>query len=148
MILDNIENFGRYVCLHEKMIKALAFIKETDFSQLEIGKYEIENDNIFAIVQEYDTKNRNDCKLEGHYKYIDIQYIISGYERIGITTLTDQKPVLENLEADYAFYECNTNLIELSEGRFTIFFPSDLHMPGIMIDHSKRVKKIVIKVRI
>jgi beta-galactosidase beta subunit len=34
----------------------------------------------FMIIQEYSTKEIKDCVLEGHAKYIDIQYIIQGVE--------------------------------------------------------------------
>jgi beta-galactosidase beta subunit len=40
----------------------------------------------FAIIQEYNTKEIKDCVLEGHVKYIDIQYIIQGVELMGVTT--------------------------------------------------------------
>jgi beta-galactosidase beta subunit len=36
--------------------------------------------SLFLIIQEYNTKEIKDCVLEGHVKYIDIQYIIQGVE--------------------------------------------------------------------
>jgi beta-galactosidase beta subunit len=32
--------------------------------------------SLFCYVQDYDTKEIKDCVLEGHTKYIDIQYIV------------------------------------------------------------------------
>jgi beta-galactosidase beta subunit len=46
---------------------------------MEPGVYEIESKSIFAIIQEYNTKEIKDCVLEGHVKYIDI-HIIQGVE--------------------------------------------------------------------
>jgi beta-galactosidase beta subunit len=43
------------------------------------------------IIQEYNTKEIKDCVLEGHVKYIDIQYIIQGVELMGVTTKKNQK---------------------------------------------------------
>ena len=71
MVLDKIENSKLYTGLSKKIAKAFAYINETDLHQIVPGKYEIDGDNIFALVQEYETKN--DGRLEGHYKYIDIQ---------------------------------------------------------------------------
>lgn len=148
MILDKIENYKIYTQLSERIAKAFTYIQATDFSQIELGKHLIDGDEIFALVQEYDTKDISECKLEGHVKYIDIQYVISGIERIGITTLKGQTPITVNEENDYYFYDCDSTLIELSSGMFTIFFPDDLHKPGIKFNESSNVRKVVIKVRI
>lgn len=116
--------------------------------QTPIGKYEIEDDNLYALVQEYKSKDIEVAKPEGHHKYIDIQYIISGVELIGLATLRDQIPILSKKEDDYDLYDCDTTLFRMDSGMFSIFFPGDLHMPGIKVNQSSTVKKIVIKVKI
>ncbi len=148
MVIDKIENYKLYVCLSEKIAKAFAYINETDLSRTEPGKYKIDNDDIFALVQEYDTKDKNECKLEGHSKYIDIQHVIYGVELIGVTSLINQIPVYKNEKDDCTFYESDSTLIRIESGMFTIFFPDDLHMPGIKLNQISKVKKVVIKVRI
>ena len=148
MIIDKIENYRLYVNLSEKINKAFAYIKDTDLIKMELGKYIIDNDDVFALVQEYDTKEKNECKLEGHYKFIDIQYIIHGSEFIGVTSLTNQAPVCKNEAGDYALYDSDTCLIKFETGMFAIFFPNDLHMPGIKLNQISKVKKVVIKVRV
>jgi YhcH/YjgK/YiaL family protein len=112
---------------------------------MEPGVYEIESKSIFAI-QEYSTKEIKDCVLEGHAKYIDIQYIIQGVELMGVTT-KKIKAITRNLDEDYTFYSGETSLIKVEEGMFTIFFPDDLHMPCVQAQSSK-VKKVVVKVQI
>lgn len=148
MVIDKIENFKLYECLSERIAKAFTFINETDLSAIALGKYEIDKDDIFALVQEYDTKDENECKLEGHSRYIDVQYIISGVELIGVRLLKEQKPVTKNEENDYTFYEGDSDLIRIDKGMFAIFFPEDLHMPCIKSDQRSRVKKVVVKVKI
>ena len=148
MVIDKIENSKLYVSLSEKIATAFAYINKTDLSQLALGKYEIDNNDIFAFVQEYDTKDKSECKLEGHSKYIDIQYIISGVELIGVTSLTNQIPIHRNDEDDYAFYESDSTLLRVDEGMFTIFFPDDLHMPAIKLNQILKVKKLLVKIRI
>ena len=56
MIIDKIENYGLYAKLTERLAKGFEFIKNTNLVQIETGTYEIEDKDIFAIVQEYDTK--------------------------------------------------------------------------------------------
>lgn len=146
MVVDKIENYGRYVNISERLAKAFKYITTTNFTTIAPGKYEVDGESIFAIVQEYETKAAVDCFLEGHFKYIDIQYIVSGEEIISVVPLTDQMPVTINKESDYAFYECTTSPILISAGMFTIFFQDDLHKPCMKSGSVSKVKKVVMKV--
>ena len=148
MIIDKIENSELYESLHPRFAKAFAFIQKTDFSKLEDGKYEIENNDIFVIVQEYNTKDKKEAKLEAHRKYIDIQYIHSGVELIGVAAFKDQISITDDTEKDLAFYDGEASFIKLEAGMFAIFFPDDMHMPGIKLTQSAKVKKVVVKVRV
>ncbi len=146
MVIDKIENYGRYKNISERLAKAFEYISRTDFNVIAPGKYEVDGDAIFAIVQEYETKEEADCNLEGHFKYIDIQYVVSGEEVISVMPLTNQIPVTKNEENDYAFYDCATSPITISAGMFTIFFQDDLHKPCMKSGSVLKVKKVVMKV--
>jgi YhcH/YjgK/YiaL family protein len=149
MIIDKIENSGLYLNLSKRIAKAFKYVDSTDFSRIEPGRYEIEDDNIFAMVNEYETKNVSDCILEAHRKFIDIQYICSGVELIGVAPLVNQIPTKEYDETkDCAFFNEETSFVKMTGGMFAIFFPDDLHMPGVKTDSISKVKKVVIKVRI
>jgi YhcH/YjgK/YiaL family protein len=148
MILDKIENSKLYAGLGKRLAKAFEYINTTDLLKTETGKYDIDGDDVFAIVQEYDTKDVSACKIEAHRKYIDVQYVFYGVELMGISTLKDQQPVLVNEENDYCIYEGDSSLIKVEAGMFTIFFPDDLHMPGIKFNEVSTVKKVVVKVKI
>ncbi|CAN1536483.1 EbgC Beta-galactosidase, beta subunit [Flavobacteriaceae bacterium] len=148
MVIDKIENYRLYSTLTKRLAKGFEFINNTDLIAIAPGKYEIENDAIFAIVQEYDTKEQEDSVLEGHHKYIDIQYVIQGVELMGFTPLTNQEVVEENLEKDYTFYNGETSMLRVEAGMFTLFFPEDLHRPGVKAGQISKVKKVVVKVKI
>jgi len=50
-------------------------------------------------------------------------------------------------EQDYALYGGDVSYLRLEQGMFAIFFPEDLHMPGI--DHvASPVIKVVVKVKV
>ncbi|MBN1181735.1 MAG: YhcH/YjgK/YiaL family protein [Bacteroidales bacterium] len=148
MVIDKFENYKLYSNLSDKISRAFDFIMENDFNTMQPGKYFIDNEEIYAMVQEYDTKDLADCKLEGHYKYIDIQYMIKGSENIGVASLKNQVPTEKNEDKDYVFYVGDTSIIRVDEGMFTIFFPDDLHMPGMKAEKSSKVKKLVIKIKV
>ena len=148
MILDTLENYQLYNAINERIAKGFDFLRTTDLDSLSSGKHDIDGDTIFALVQEYQTKPLNECKLECHKKYIDIQYVIRGEEMMGVTTQNNQKIIELNEEKDYTFYEGTTSLVRVSKGMFTIFFPDDLHQPCVQTESAAEVKKVVIKVLI
>ena len=81
MIVDNIGNFEKYSALDKKFEKSFEFIKKVAAENLPADKYQLEdNGSLYAIVQEYDSKTPENAKAEGHEKYIDIQYVVSGEE--------------------------------------------------------------------
>jgi YhcH/YjgK/YiaL family protein len=155
MIFDKIENSAIYENINPLIKKAFEYLKQTDFCGMENGKHIIDGNDLFALVQEYDTKNDADVKLEAHRKYIDVQYVISGEELIGVRPLINQKPYKEyDAENDYALYDDTCSFVKMSPRQFAVLFPHDLHKPGISprdllgkVDSSIKVKKVVIKVR-
>jgi YhcH/YjgK/YiaL family protein len=148
MILDTLDNYHLYQSINERIAKGFEFLRNTDFEAIPSGKHDIDGDTIFALVQEYQTKPLEECKLESHKKYIDIQYVIRGEEFMGITTKNNQKILEVNEDKDYTFYEGSTSLVRVSKGMFTIFFPDDLHQPCVQTESVSEVKKVVIKVLI
>ena len=148
MILDTLDNYQLYSTINERIAKGFAFLRNTDLDAIPSGKHDIEGDTIFALVQEYQTKPLNECKLESHKKYIDIQYVIRGEEFMGVTTKKNQLVLEQDENKDYIFYEGTTSLVRVSKGMFTIFFPDDLHQPCVQTESAAEVKKVVIKVLI
>ena len=150
MIIDNIKNCGIYFPLGKRLEQALKFICDTDFSNYNAGKYPINSNYLFFLVNEYRTKQINDCLLESHKKYYDLQFMFKGKEKIGHSLLTNQKITKTyDSENDYVLYKPEyLSVIKLLEGEFAVFFPDDLHMPGIKYDEPENIKKIVVKILI
>ena len=74
MVLDVLENKERYYSLHKNFKDAFDFLEKSLKSNPEPGKYELKGDDLFAVVQAYETAE--DSKWEAHRKYIDIQFYI------------------------------------------------------------------------
>jgi len=131
--------------------KAFAFLKDNDLASLELRRYDLDGDNLFALVQEYNSKNVEDARFESHQKYIDIQYVASGKEQMGVATVSQKQDILEPYDAtkDIEFMTVSQDVVyKASPERFFIFFPSDLHRPGLKDGESSPVRKIVVKVKI
>jgi YhcH/YjgK/YiaL family protein len=135
----------------ERWDKAFGFLKSSDFSKLEIKRYDINGDNLYATVSEYLSKNIENAKFEAHQKYIDIQYVISGSEMMGVAPMSMKKDVLAPYDAtkDIEFMTVTQNSeYKATPDRFFIFFPSDIHRPSVKVDENSQVRKVVIKVKI
>lgn len=147
MIIDKLENGTYYYGIGTKIQKALEYLRNTNLAELEPGKYQIENDDIYAMVSEYDTKSMEGALWEAHKSYIDVQYIIKGSERMGYTNVENLKTTIEyDAAKDVLFGIANGDFVTVQEGMFVIFTPQDGHMPSISSKNSEKVKKVVVKV--
>jgi uncharacterized protein, YhcH/YjgK/YiaL family len=135
----------------ERWDKAFTFLKENDLKKMELKRYELDGTNLYATVSEYMSKNPEDVKYEEHKKYIDIQYVVSGNELIGISPLSQQKDVLNqyNETKDVMFVTVLKEVYyKATPDKFFIFFPDDFHRPGLKDGTSVPIRKVVIKVKV
>ncbi len=147
MIKDSLRNIENYKGL-DKIYDVLKFLAKTDFSDMETGKYIIDGDNIFYMVQEYDTKP-NENTGESHKKYIDIQLIINGEEIIGYAPISCDKKVIDaSDDKDFYLYACDTVDLVMNSGDFMVLYPDDIHNPGVMTDKPAKCRKVVVKIKI
>lgn len=149
MVLDTIVNASRYLQIGEGIANALNYIRNNDLSAVLPGKYEIEGDRLVMLVMELENTNTNENRLEGHRRYIDLQYWVSGSELMGHEILNSQ-PVLEayNEKSDCGFYNCIASYSRLLPGMFVIYYPSDLHTAVNDPLSNERVKKVVFKIQV
>jgi YhcH/YjgK/YiaL family protein len=151
MIFDSLKNSGKYLTVHPLFAAAFEFIGKAINEDLPIGKYEIDGNNIFASVQEYEAKPKENCRYEGHRKYIDIQCILSGMEAMEVMDIGSAKPSgAFNEMHDVGFYENSDTCVSavLGCGQYGIFFPHDIHRPGMRVGDSGAVKKVVVKIKV
>ena len=107
MIIDALANMELYQDFNEKIYKGLTFLKETDVAALPAGRYDIDGDNIYAFVQEYETKPLDQCRWEAHYKYTDIQYVVQGGEKMGYTNIAGTSKTEDRPGDDVYFLEAD-----------------------------------------
>lgn len=148
MIIDSIENFHRYNGLGNRIRSALEHIRETDFNRRETGRYDLDGDNLFVILSDYETTHREVGQLEGHRKYIDVQYMVRGTEWIGYAPLSGQSVAADyDPEEDCILFAGEADFFKFAPGMFAVFFPHDLHLPGTA-EKPASVRKVVAKVKI
>ena len=148
MIVDSLENAVQYYSLGPRIEAALRYLQQTDFSQVEVGRYEIEGDAVFALVQEYQTKPKSEGFWEAHHKYLDVQYVAAGAEHMGYGPVELMREGEYDTGNDFYKLEGEGDFFTLRAGYFAILKPQDAHMPGMAIDKEQPVKKVVVKVRV
>ena len=149
MIYDRLKNKKQYYSLNENFKKAFDFLCDTDFSKIEDGSYEIEGKKIYANVQSLKTKPVDEKKWEVHRKYIDIQYVICGEEKMGYGILEDFKEITEKYseEKDVEFLNGEKfNFVDVQAGDFVIFYPNDVHAPMLSVKQEKEIRKVIVKI--
>jgi YhcH/YjgK/YiaL family protein len=147
MIIDRITNAHLYSSLSPAIQRAFEYLQQTDLVALANGKYEIDGENMYISVQEYDTKPKEQGKWEAHRRYIDIQYMIRGTEQIGCAHLAGLAPMQAyDASRDVAFFSGEGGFSTMQEGMFMVLFPEDAHMPCISVNELTQVKKAVVKV--
>lgn len=135
----------------ERWDRAFDFLKSNDLSRLELRRYDIDDNNLYAPVSEYLTKNEEDARYEAHQKYIDIQYVVNGKELIGIAPISQKKDILEPYDStkdiEFLTVTGGENRLAMPD-RFFIFFPEDAHRPGLKDMENSPVRKVVVKVKV
>ncbi|MBQ8509538.1 MAG: YhcH/YjgK/YiaL family protein [Clostridia bacterium] len=149
MIIDSIKNKAFYENAYPLLAEAFAFVEEYNKNPLPAGKYELRGTDLFAMVQEYNT--RTEGVFEAHDKYIDLQYVASGEEKMVYASraeLAEKTPYNPDIEA--AFYENGDRDVSMvfRAGDFAVFYPQDAHKPGQAVGESAPVTKIVVKIRV
>jgi len=149
MIIDHIQNAESYAGISERIATALKCLGETDFSGLPDGEVEIRGDEIFALVQRYKTRPREQGKWEAHRNYIDVQFLAEGCELVGAGNIADMQVTEEySPESDVLFLDGPGDFVRLTKGKFAVLFPHDAHMPCVADGDATTVTKVVVKIKV
>ncbi|MEN6429205.1 MAG: YhcH/YjgK/YiaL family protein [Phycisphaerales bacterium] len=151
MIIDRIENARLYEPLHERFQKAFGVLADPAIAGKPDGRYPVDGDDLYYIVQHYTTKPIDQGRFESHKKYIDIQALIAGQEVLGWSPTKGLEVVEPYDEAkDIMFYRVGTILAQtrLELGLFCLLYPHDAHLPSCQVTCPAPVHKVVFKVRV
>jgi YhcH/YjgK/YiaL family protein len=151
MILAKLDDLSKQMALSEALQKALAFLADEHNHTLVDGRYEIDGNQVYALVQRYDTLTGG-MQFEAHQKYIDIQFVVSGCERMDWLPV-DQMQITEPYDAarDVCKGFAPNGLAVpalVRAGQAAVFFPADAHAPKLAVDVPVAVHKIVIKLAV
>ena len=145
--IDILEFYNQYQKRPDLWKLVFEFLKE-DLISKPVGTYVLKENELKAIISEYETKTPEVAKWESHKKFIDLQYVICGREKMGLLPL--DKAILQEeyqSEKDLIFFgEQDGEYFTATPEVYYLFFPQDVHRPGLRIDGAEKVKKLVLKI--
>ena len=150
MVIDTLHNCEQYYVFGERFEKAFEFLKKNDITKMELGRHDIDGDDVFILVQSYDSKSIDNCGFEAHKKFADVHFVAEGFEYLGYGPLERAgEPITEyDSKADAVFFEKECQFVLLQKGDIAIVFPHDVHMPQRRALVEVPVRKACVKVRV
>lgn len=148
MTVDRLEHAEAYLPLHPAFARAFAFLRQEKLARLPLGRHDIDEDRVFAVISREPGRPRSEVKLESHKKYIDIQYIIDGAEEMGWkpTDACHDIAIAYQADADIQFFNDKpATWTAVLPGSFAIFFPQDAHAPLVS---DGEIHKVVLKIAV
>ena len=148
MILDDLNGATRYYNLHPDFRQAFEFLARTDLASLATGKYELQGERLFVLINRDPGRGHEGARLEAHRKYIDIQFLVDGSEEIGWRPTAEcqqlSEPYAEPRDIMF-FADAPQTWIQLPKGKYMIFYPEDAHAPlAARGDNVKAVVKVAV----
>ena len=152
MILTRLENVQERRFYPLAIRRAIEWLEERDCASMTPGVYEIQGKDIFAQVFDAETEPLSARKPESHREYLDVQYLVSGRERLGVARLSPDDKASEFFpERDLLFYPdaVRETFYDAWPGCISVFFPEDKHRPQVVAGEApEKVRKVVVKVRL
>lgn len=148
MIIDTIDNLGKYVALNPLFADVVTFLNANDLQTMEPGKYPIKDKDLFLNLTIAKGRGKDAAVLETHIDMIDIQIPISCEETFGYTPLCDLPDFEYNAEKDITKFGDTKaqTYVTCKPGQMAIFFPQDGHAP--CISDNTEIKKAIFKVKV
>lgn len=147
--IDKVEFARQYHKNKAVWDKAFAFMRDNNLEEMAPGKYPIDGDAAFASITEGPNKEFDQSKFESHRKYLDLQYVIKGKEKIGVADVSKATVTVPyNEKKDNANYTADGKYYIATPEAFFLFFPQQAHRPNIKVGGYDTVKKLVIKIEV
>ncbi|MGE4266698.1 MAG: YhcH/YjgK/YiaL family protein [Deferribacterales bacterium] len=128
---------------NSETVRRIKAFKPATFARFQI------TDDIFAIEQSFETKDRNLCFFESHRSCVDIQIMLGGCEQMELCRIEKlETDVPYNDEKDLIKYKISDRASKLAFEKYdcAVYFPEDAHLCVAKLNETSTVYKTVLKV--
>lgn len=146
MIQDTVERLALYGDAVPGLEGVIRELESLDLERTEDGTYYTE-EGIKYFIQSFESSTERKMH-EVHARYIDIQMVVEGRERLTVSHAVDELPENYSEESDFGSMDVKSETTcHLRKGNFALLFPFEPHAPGMSeSDESEHVRKIVVKI--
>lgn len=150
MLYLDMRNTADYSFLPESVQKAIQFAKSLDLKNMEKGMHELEGQDLFVNIIEYETKDSEDRFWEGHKDYLDMHVPIEGEECIEVSFIDNMNVTGYEKENDFVQAQGPAQIKVFPKNQEAlILYPQDIHKTAVKTNgNSEKVKKAVFKIKI
>lgn len=151
MIYDSLKHISAYRGLSANMDRAIDLLCNTDFSTLAAGRYDVDGDQLFYLVQEPALLEEDEARYELHRRYADIQLALTSGETIlalPAVQIEAWQPFDEEKDVAFSVNAEPGIPLEMRPGCFAIFFPQDAHMTCLRGGDETSCRKVIVKVKL
>lgn len=129
---------------------ALDFASSHDLLQFEKGSHEIDGENLFVNIVEYETTSPKKRFWEAHKDYLDVHVPLSGEEQIDLNFISNMEIKGYEKASDFVSMEGNENAsVIMTPGTYLVCDPQDAHRTAVAYKgNPQRIKKAIFKVKI
>lgn len=147
--LDDLKS-NKWSC-QDQCNEIINLIESTDFTKKDDGIYEPDAKHFYYIISTYNTSTSIEEKpAEAHRKYIDLQYILYGEEKVGYADHRNPKKSLKEYDGknDVELFTKieNESYFILKNNMYAVFFPEDIHRPGLTNKETRSIRKVIFKI--
>jgi biofilm protein TabA len=132
------------------IVRGIEALKNVDLSAKEPGRYDLEGDDLFYVVQNAVPRMVDEIRTEAHFIYADVHIPVGASERYGFSLpeagLDVTEPSVEGSDVAYYPAPAKECFLDLNPGAFVVFIPGELHRTCIAIADNNAFRKAVIKV--
>ncbi len=149
MIFGNVKDLKNYTSLDAAILKCFDYAATHDLLSYEKGSHEIEGDDLFVNIVEYETTAPENRFWEAHKYYLDLHLMLRGPEQIDVNFIQnmEQKEFVE--KDDFLPLEGDANShVVLEQGDFLLCYPADAHRTAVAVDGPAIIKKAIFKIKI
>ncbi len=148
MIVANLSNKSEYYGIHPQLDKALDYLTEEFLAKVPTEKTLLDGEDLFVTRFELETVSFEETFYESHKKYLDIQIVTRGMERVDIAH-PDGLTLTERRDDFYGYTGEADQSVILKPGNFLVVFPGDAHRLKIAVHRcGEAFTRVVFKVKV
>ena len=148
MIVANLRNKSEYYGIHPELDKALDCLTPEFLEKVPTEKQLLDGEDLFVTKFHLETVPMEQTFFEAHKKYLDIQVVTEGRERVDIAH-PDSLTLTENKGDFYGYTGQAEQSVILQPGTFLVVFPGDAHRLRIPVEQpGEAFTRVVFKIKV